>query len=206
MTRTLLAATCAAALAAACGGSNGQSTPAADTAAEAAADPAARAADGRPFTVEQIARFDEPWAMTFLPDGRLLVTEKLGTLRLYDVARDTAGEIGGIPAVVHGGQGGLGDVVLHPQFDDNHLVYISYAEAGDDDTAGAAVARARLVLDGSGGGSLQDLEVVWRQVPKVTGRGHYAHRILFHDGMLWISSGDRQKFDPAQDMQSNMGK
>jgi len=206
MTRTLLAATCAAALAAACGGSNGQSTPAADTAAEAAAEPAARAADGRPFAVEQVTRFDEPWAMTFLPDGRLLVTEKPGTMRLYDVARDTVGEIVGIPEVVHGGQGGLGDVVLHPDFEDNHLVYISYAEAGDDDTAGAAVARARLVLDGSGGGSLQDLEVIWRQVPKVTGRGHYAHRILFHDGMLWISSGDRQKFDPAQDMQSNLGK
>src|SRR5690606_174187 len=86
------------------------------------------------------------------------------------------------------------------------LVYLSYAEAGEGDTAGAAVARATLVLDEAGGGSLQDLEVIWRQVPKVTGRGHYAHRIVFHDGKLWISSGDRQKFDPAQDMASNLGK
>ncbi|MFZ7096754.1 PQQ-dependent sugar dehydrogenase [Luteimonas dalianensis] len=200
MSRFLLAAACSIALAA-CSG-NGQSTGSDAPPADAA--PAA--VDATPFQVEQVTRFNEPWAMAFLPDGRLLVTEKPGTLRLYDVARDTTGEIGGIPAVVHGGQGGLGDVALHPQFDDNHLVYISYAEAGDGDTAGAAVARARLALDGSGGGSLQDLEVIWRQVPKVSGRGHYAHRIVFHDDMLWISSGDRQKFDPAQDMESNMGK
>jgi len=96
--------------------------------------------------------------------------------------------------------------VPHPQFAENGLVYLSYAEAGEDDTAGAAVARARLLLDEAGGGRLEGLEVIWRQVPKVTGRGHYAHRIAFHDGKLWISSGDRQKFDPAQDMQSNLGK
>ncbi|WP_456982383.1 PQQ-dependent sugar dehydrogenase [Luteimonas sp. A478] len=174
--------------------------PAAEAAERAAAS------SGRPFTMEEISRFNEPWAMTFLPDGRLLVTEKPGTLRLYDPQRDITGQIRGVPEVVHGGQGGLGDVVLHPDFQSNPLVYISYAEAGEGDTAGAAVARARLVLDGSGDGSLENLEVVWRQVPKVSGQGHYAHRIAFHDGMLWISSGDRQKFDPAQDMQSNMGK
>src|SRR5690625_648540 len=200
MTRYLLTAACAALLAAACSGGNGRAAAANGPA------PEQRAADGTPFVVEQIARFNEPWAMHFLPDGRLLVTEKPGALRLYDPARDTTGEISGVPAVVHGGQGGLGDVVLHPDFDHNQLVYISYAEAGEGDTAGAAVARARLTLDGSGGGALQDLEVIWRQVPKVTGRGHYGHRIAFHGGMLWISSGDRQKFDPAQDMQSNMGK
>ena len=207
MTRHLLAAACAAALVAACGGSNGQPVPAADPAASAAADPATRtAANGQPFAVEQIASFNEPWAMTFLPDGRLLVTEKPGILRLYDPERDITGEISGVPAVAYGGQGGFGDVVLHPDFADNHLVYISYAEAGEGNTAGAAVARAQLVLDGSGGGSLEDLDVVWRQVPKVTGQGHYAHRIAFHDDMLWISSGDRQKFDPSQDMESSMGK
>jgi len=69
------------------------------------------------------------------------------------------------------------------------------------------VARARLVLDAQGGGHLDGLDVIWRQVPKVTGRGHYGHRIVFDDaGYLWISSGERQKFDPAQDMQSNLGK
>ena len=114
-----------------------------------------------------------------------------------------AREISGVPEVGYGGQGGLGDVVPHPQFAQNRLVYFSYAEDGDGGR-GAAVARARLDAEA---GALQDVEVIWRQVPKVSGNGHYAHRIAFGpDGMLWISSGDRQKFDPAQDMTSNMGK
>lgn len=168
--------------------------------------PAIRLPDN-PFASREVARFDEPWAMTFLPDGRLLVTEKPGKLKLLDIASGKVGQISGVPAVDYGGQGGLGDVVLHPQYASNHLVYISYAEAGSGDTRGAAVARATLNLDGSGGGRLSNLQVIWRQVPKVTGRGHYSHRIAFDQaGKLFISSGDRQKFDPAQDMQSNLGK
>ncbi|MCR6663322.1 MAG: PQQ-dependent sugar dehydrogenase [Luteimonas sp.] len=178
------------------------------TASAAAITPEEVATDAaNPFSAKAIATFDEPWAMSFLPDDRLLVSEKRGKLRLYDFATHAVGEITGVPDVVYGGQGGFGDVVPHPQFADNGLVYLSYAEAGDGDTAGAAVARAKLVFDGNGGGTLENVEVIWRQMPKVTGRGHYAHRILFgDDGMLWISSGDRQKFDPAQDMTSNMGK
>ena len=181
------------------------------TAAAQGGDAATTAAAGEtraigPFQAEAIASFNEPWALNFLPDGRLLVSEKPGTLRLLDPRTRQASEITGVPEVVYGGQGGFGDVVPHPQFAENGLVYLSYAEAGEGDTAGAAVARARLVLDDAGGGRLEDLEVVWRQVPKVSGRGHYAHRIVFHDGKLWISSGERQKFDPAQDMQSNLGK
>src|SRR5678815_4606567 len=159
-----------------------------------------------PFKLAELKKFDEPWAMTFLPDGRLLVTEKAGVLRLYDPKRNSAGAISGVPAVVHAGQGGLGDVVLHPDFAKTHLVYLSYAEAGDGGT-GAAVARARLVLDNSGAGALQDLAVIWRQTPKTSGNGHFGHRIAFdRDGMLWISSSERQKFDPAQDMSTNLGK
>jgi len=159
-----------------------------------------------PFEVTPIARFNEPWALAFLPDGRVLVTEKSGTLRLFDPARRSIGMISGVPEVAYGGQGGLGDIALHPRFAGNHLVYFSYAEPGADGTAGAAVARAQLHLDDDGGGRLDALEVIWRQVPKVTGRGHYAHRIVFNaEGHLWISSGDRQKFDPAQDMHSNLG-
>jgi glucose/arabinose dehydrogenase len=159
-----------------------------------------------PFKIAELKKFDEPWAMTFLPDGRLLVTEQAGALRLYDPKRNSTGAISGVPAVVHAGQGGLGDVLLHPDFARNQLVYISYAEAGDGG-AGAAVARARLVLDDSGGGALQDLKVIWRQTPKQSGNGHFGHRIAFdRDGMLWISSGERQKFDPAQDMSTNLGK
>ncbi len=111
-----------------------------------------------------------------------------------------------MPDVDFGGQGGFGDVVLHPDFENNNLIYISYAESGDGNTRGAAVARAQLNLD-ENGGELKDLEVIWRQVPKVTGQGHFGHRIVFGpNGYLWISSGERQKFDPAQDMEANLGK
>ncbi|MGH8061248.1 MAG: PQQ-dependent sugar dehydrogenase [Pseudoxanthomonas sp.] len=164
-----------------------------------------------PFQAIEAGQFKEPWAMTFLPDGRLLVSEKKGALKLVALGATPAdnriGDISGIPEVDYGGQGGFGDVVLHPRFADNGWIYLSYAEAGEADTRGGAVARAKLVLDDKGGGALSDLQVIWRQVPKVTGRGHYGHRIAFGpDGMLWITSSERQKFDPAQDMQSNLGK
>jgi glucose/arabinose dehydrogenase len=158
------------------------------------------------FLATQIASFDEPWAMAFLPDGRLLVTEKRGALVLYMLGGDRH-EVRGVPEVRYGGQGGLGDVVLHPQFVDNGLLYLSYAEAGERGTAGAAVARARLALDSTGGAALEDFAVIWRQQPKVDGGGHFGHRIAFGpDGDLFISSGERQKFDPAQDLQTNLGK
>jgi len=193
------------ALLTACNAADRAATPAAQ-AREAPATPTAAETIG-PFSVATVARFDEPWAFSFLPDGRVLVSEKPGKLKLVDVASGRIGEVTGVPDVVYGGQGGFGDVVPHPQFADNGLVYISYAEKGDGDTAGAAVARAKLATDDAGGGKLEDVEVIWRQVPKVSGRGHYAHRILFgDDGKLWIGSGERQKFDPAQDMQSNLGK
>ncbi|HET6602967.1 MAG TPA: PQQ-dependent sugar dehydrogenase [Xanthomonadaceae bacterium] len=192
-------------------GSDAGDTAAGDTgtqvqAPEAAAPDRAPAAGARPFTVTPVAQFDEPWAMSFLPDGSLLVTEKAGRLKL--MAPDgSIGEITGVPQVAYGGQGGLGDVVPHPRFADNGLIYLSYAEAGEADTRGAAVARARLARDDAGGGALSALEVIWRQQPKVTGRGHYGHRIAFGpDGYLYISSGERQHFDPAQDMQGNLGK
>jgi glucose/arabinose dehydrogenase len=167
---------------------------------------AAQAQDDFPFDVTEITSFDEPWAMAFLPDGRILVTEKKGLLRLLGQDGQSYGVIRGMPDVDYFGQGGLGDVVLHPDFEDNNLVYISYAEGGVAGTRGAAVARGTLELTGRGG-MLHDLEVVWRQYPKQVGFGHYGHRIAFDaDGYLWISSGDRQKFTPSQDMQSNIGK
>lgn len=175
--------------------------------AAAAASPAAEAAEtATGFTTTEITRFDSPWAMTFLPDGRLLVTEMGGTLKLFDPVGNSTGTITGVPAVVHRGQGGFGDVVLHPRFADNNLLYISYVEGGEGGT-GSAVARARLVLDEAGGGALEDLQVIWRQVPKMDGNGHFGQRIAFGpDGMLWISSSERQKFEPAQDMAMNLGK
>ena len=164
----------------------------------------ATADENRPFTATEIAEFKEPWAMAFLPDGRILVTEKRGQLRIATQDGAISAPIDGVPEVAFGGQGGMGDVALHPDFADNRQVYLSYAEAGADKTYGAAVVRGRLSADEK---RLKDVEVIWRQVPKVTGRGHYGHRLLFSDeGYLFVSSGERQKFDPSQDLDGNLGK
>ena len=159
-----------------------------------------------PFQTRSIATLSEPWAMTFLPDGRLLVTQKGGQLRLVNVASGQVGTIAGVPTVAYGGQGGLGDVILHPQFSTNRRIYLSYVERGGANY-GAVVVRAQLTLDASGGGSLSDVQRVWEQAPKVSGQGHFSHRLAFDGSQkLWITSGDRQKFDPAQDMGGNLGK
>lgn len=160
-----------------------------------------------PFVATPVAELDEPWALAFLPDGRMLVTEKRGRLRIATPSGEVSEPVPGIPEVAYGGQGGLGDVVLHPDFAANGLVYLSYAEPGPRRVRGAAVARGRLTLGQDGGGRLGPLEVIWRQEPKVTGHGHYGHRLAFApDGLLFVSSGERQKFDPAQDMEQNLGK
>ena len=159
-----------------------------------------------PFAITEVASFNEPWAMAFLPDGRLLVTEKAGQLRLLEPGGHV-GTITGVPRVSYGGQGGMGDIVVHPGFAKNKLVYISYVEADVSGKRGAVVARAKLDFTGNGDGALSDLSVVWRQQPKIDGGGHFGHRIAFgQDGKLWISSGERQQFDPAQDLGGNLGK
>jgi glucose/arabinose dehydrogenase len=143
--------------------------------------------------------------MTFLPDSRLLVTEKKGALRILN-KDGTLGTISGIPAVNYGGQKGLGDVVLHPQYARNNMVYLSWSEPGPNNTNGAAVGRGKLVLDGAGG-RIEALQVIWRQQPKLASGGHTSHRLAFApDGHLFITSGERQQFDPAQDMKGNLGK
>lgn len=162
--------------------------------------------DDWPFLASPVTQFEEPWAMTFLPDGRALVTEQKGRLLVVSRSGQKSSPVRGVPEVDYGGQGGLGDVILHPDYADNGIIYLSYAEAGEDDLRGAAVARGRLSLTDDGG-QLSDVDVIWRQNPKVAGRGHYGHRMVFSDdGFLFISSGERQKFDPAQDMQGNLGK
>jgi glucose/arabinose dehydrogenase len=177
-------------------------------AAESSSEAAAQGSNGRPFNVRQITIFDEPWAMTFLPGPgpRALITERKGRLKLLwsDVGR--VGDVAGAPKVDYGGQGGLGDVVLHPQFARNRLVYLSWVEAGERGNRGAVVGRARFLEDGNRP-RLEGLQVIWRQSPKLGGRGHYGHRIAFGpDGKLYISNGDRQEFTPAQDMTGNLGK
>ena len=153
-----------------------------------------------------MAEFDQPWAMTFLPDSSLLVTEKPGRLLLLSSDQRTRTMVEGVPAVAYGGQGGLGDVILHPDFITNQLIYLSYAEPGTAGKRGAAVVRAKLMRT-STGAKLDGLELVWRQEPKVGGSGHYSHRLAFGpDTRLFITSGDRKKQKPAQDFLQSLGK
>ena len=158
------------------------------------------------YRVETIAQFNEPWAITSLPDQRLLITERKGQLKLFDPKTKSIVNVSAVPAVSYGGQGGLGDVILHPDFHNNHWLYLSYASKGQGGY-GAEISRAKLDLSNPAQPKLTDLKTIWQQVPKVSGQGHYGHRMMFGpDGKLWVSSGERQKFDPAQDMQSNLGK
>lgn len=172
----------------------------------------------RPFSVAEVATFDAPWAMDFLrgsgPTANMaLVTEKGGTLWLIDVASGRRQPVSGVPDVKVAGQGGLGDVVVHPDFARNQRVYLSFAEAGPDGTSGAAVGYGRLLFGSAAaagapaGASLRDFKVIWRQTPKVSGNGHFGHRMAFApDGTLFVTSGDRQKMQPAQDPNSDLGK
>ena len=174
--------------------------------ASSTAAPANSSSAATDFTTTEVTKFSSPWAMTFLPDGRLLVTEMEGSLHLYNPDTEQLGHIRGVPESQHVAQGGLGDVVLHPDYATNNLVYISYVESGEGGL-GAVVARAELALDNNGNGALDNLEVIWRQTPKKSGDGHFGYRIAFDsDGMLWISSSERKEFDPAQDMNTNLGK
>lgn len=158
-----------------------------------------------PFTVTPIADFDSPWAMTFLPDGRMLVTEKTGTLLLVSADGKTKTPVTGIPAVDSAGQGALKDVVLAPGFAKNRQVYFSYSEAGD---GGKGVVLARGTLADGGSPALNNVQTLFKATPYVTGNGHYSGRIAFApDGKhLFFTNGERQKFDPAQDPKSTLGK
>ena len=144
-----------------------------------------------------------PWALAFLPDGRLLVTEKAGRLRI--VARDgsLSEPLEGVPAVFARGQGGLLDVAVDPQFAQNQLVYLSFAEPDDSGRAGTTVARGRL-----GARGLENVQVIYRQRPKMRGGGHYGSRIVFsRDGTIFVTQGDRQSWrDSAQSLTAGLGK
>jgi glucose/arabinose dehydrogenase len=172
------------------------------------------------------AALEFPWGIAFLPDGRLLITEKPGRLRVFANGK-LSGPIDNVPQVAYrpspSEQGGLLDVAIDPEFEQNQRIYLSYSEeapqkssqAHTDDPRfggfldlsdtrlmGGAVTRAR--LDGN---RLADAQVIWRQEPKTIGRGHFGHRLVFaRDGTLFITSGDRMRFDPAQSLTANLGK
>jgi glucose/arabinose dehydrogenase len=155
-----------------------------------------------PIKIETYAKgLEIPWGAAFLPDGRILVTERPGRLRI--VAKDgTLSEpLAGVPKVFAQGQGGLLDVALDPKFSENKVVYLSYAEPGEGG-AGTAVARAKLTDTG-----LEDVKVIFRQQPKVDGGNHFGGRLVFTpDGKLFITLGERFKFTPAQDLGTHLGK
>ncbi len=174
----------------------------------------AQTAAAKPFAATPVATFNEPWAMTFLPDGRMLVTEKGGTLKL--VGTDgTASDVSGIPKVDSAGQGGLMDVVLHPKFVENGIVYLSWSEAGASGK-GVALGRGKLVINQvqcirapcPPQASLDGFTTIFRATPFVSGNGHYSGRIAFspEGKYLFFTNGERQKFDPAQDKGGTLGK
>lgn len=147
-----------------------------------------------------------PWGMAFLPDGRILVTQKAGALVIVSADGKSVGApVGAVPAVDSAGQGGLLDVALDPDFATDPWVYLSFSEPGkgtDDGKSGTAVLRGRLV-----GNALQDGVVIFRQLPKVSGRGHYGSRLVFRgDKTLFVTLGERQKGSPAQDLSTHLGK
>lgn len=147
-----------------------------------------------------ISKLDHPWGLAFLPDGRMLVTERAGRLRIV-ADRSLSPPLKGVPRVFASGQGGLLDVALDPNFASNRLVYISYAEPGRGG-ASTAVARGRLGEDG-----LTGVEVIFRQQPKVSDNKHFGGRLVFaRDGTLFITTGERFQFDPAQDLSNHLGK
>ncbi|MGD9377957.1 MAG: PQQ-dependent sugar dehydrogenase [Methyloceanibacter sp.] len=155
-----------------------------------------------PINVETVAEgLKHPWGMAFLPDGRMLVTERVGTLRIVNSDGSVSQPLSGVPEVAARGQGGLLDVALDPEFFSNKLIYLSYAEPGDGG-AGTAVARGRLA-----GETLEDLKVIFQQTPKVKGSGHFGSRLTFApDGTLFVTLGDRRKLDLVQDLSSHVGK
>jgi aldose sugar dehydrogenase len=177
--------------------------------------------------VESLATLEYPWAVAELPDGRILITEKPGRLRVFENGKLSA-PIGGVPKTSYRErkqeQGGLLDVAVDPNFAQNRRIYFSYSEPAatqapdqketddkrfggfldltDNMLIGGAVASA--TLDGT---ALKDVRVIWRQSPKTIGRGHFGNRIVFgRDGTMFITSADRMRFDPAQDPNSNLGK
>ena len=165
----------------------------------------AATAAGLPFAVTPVADFTAPWAMTFLPDGRMLVTEKAGQLMLVSADGKTKSVVATVPGVSSEGQGGLMDVVLHPDFATNRIVYLSYSTPGE---GGKGVVLARGKLTEGAAPTLEGLTTIFTATPFVAGEGHYSGRIAFSpDGKyLFFTNGERQKFDPAQDPKATLGK
>jgi glucose/arabinose dehydrogenase len=144
---------------------------------------------------------EHPWGLAFLPDGRMLVTERPGRLRLVGVDGQVSEPLAGVPEVYENGQGGLLDVALDPDFAANRLVYLSFSEPGGEG-GGTAVARGKL-----GTGGLEAVAVIWRQQPKLDSGHHFGSRLVFlKDGTLIVTLGDRNRREFIPDMKAQIGK
>lgn len=170
--------------------------------AQAPRSPTPQPVDAPVRTTVVAEGLERPWAIEFLPDGRMLVTERPGHLRVIGTDGSVSKPLEGVPKVYARGQGGLLDIALSPRFAEDRMLYLSYAEPGDGG-AGTAVARARFADS-----SVQDLHVIWRQVPKVRGGNHWGSRLVFaNDGTLFVTLGDRFNYrDQAQDLSNTIGK
>jgi glucose/arabinose dehydrogenase len=156
-----------------------------------------------PARQTDVARgLEHPWGLAFLPDGRMLVTERPGRLRLVSRDGQLSEPLAGLPPIQTGGQGGLLDVALGPSFAQDRLVYLSFSEPGEGG-ASTAVARGHL-----GERGLEKTQVIWRQQPKVRGTHHWGSRLVFRaDGTLFVTLGDRYGHrDRAQDLGATLGK
>ncbi|MFX0539078.1 PQQ-dependent sugar dehydrogenase [Ornithinimicrobium sp. Y1847] len=154
------------------------------------------------FTITEHGSFDEGWAMDFLPGtDHLLIAERVGALQLRDQDSGEVTEVTGTPEVHHAGQAGLHDVIAGPTFEDDGTIYLSWVRSTDQGVQGV-VGRGTLDVDDA---SLSDIEVLWEQTPQ-SGNGHFSLRMLVHDDHLFVTSGDRQELDPAQGLDTNLGK
>lgn len=166
---------------------------------------------GSQLRAQVVAQLQDPWALSFINAQQLLVSTKSGQLWLANTTGQ-ARLVEGVPTVFVGGQGGMGDVVPHPNFANNQLVYLSYVNSTDGgQTRFATVARARLDIKALPL-RLTHLQTIWQQTPAHSGKGHFSHRLAFapansaYAGQLFISSGDRQEMEPAQAWSGNLGK
>ncbi|MCW2099582.1 UNVERIFIED_ORG: glucose/arabinose dehydrogenase [Pseudomonas psychrophila] len=159
-----------------------------------------------PVTATPVVQgLDHPWALAFLPDKKgMLVTERPGHLRWVSPEGKLSAPLAGVPKVWAKGQGGLLDVVLSPDFANDRLVYLSFAEEGQDGNAGTAVGRGRLSDDMS---SLSDFKVIFRQEPKLSTGNHFGSRLVFdRDGYLFIALGENNQRSTSQDLHKLQGK
>jgi glucose/arabinose dehydrogenase len=165
--------------------------------------------DGYPLTGQVqletvVTGLDHPWSLAFLPDGRMLVSERDGAMRIADSGGTLSAPLEGLPAVSAVGQGGLLDVVLHPQFESNRMVYFSFAEPRDGGNA-TSVGRGRL---SSGEDRLENVEIIFRQQPAHDGGHHFGSRLVFdRNGALFVTTGDRNDLrDLVQQGGTHIGK